>query len=301
MMRNLFASTAVATLIASGAFAQEATATAPQEPAMQTQGAVVAPDGHLATQIIGETVYNGTGDDAQHIGDVNDIVIGANGNIEAVVIGVGGFLGIGEKNVAVDFAQLDWAEKDGDRWLVAPTTKEQLEQQAAFDRSAYEPTRAAAATDPAVTAPAGQEPMDQAAQNTAPANPVAPTAATDTTTTAAIDRSTLKEMPAAEMRAEDLVGTTVYGADDANVGEIGDVLLTADGKIDAYLVDVGGFLGIGEKEVAIGSDNLAFMADKDGNKYLYTTFTKEQLDAAAAYDKGTYAEKRDTQRVITTQ
>jgi sporulation protein YlmC with PRC-barrel domain len=324
MIRNLLATTAVATLIATGAFAQEATtpAPAPADPAMQqdTAAPVVKADGHLATQIIGETVYNGAGDDAQHIGDVNDIVIGPDGNIQAVVVGVGGFLGIGEKNVAVDFAQLDWAERDGDRWLVAPTTKEQLEQQAAFDRSAYEPATTAAATDPAVTTPAdpavqptdqaqntapaepAAEPMDQA-QNAAPADPAAPaaTAPTDTTTTAAIDRSTLKEMPAAEMRAEDLVGTTVYGADDANVGEIGDVLLTADGKIDAYLVDVGGFLGIGEKEVAIGSDNLAFMTDNDGNKYLYTTFTKEQLDAAAAYDKATYAEKRDTQRVMTTQ
>jgi sporulation protein YlmC with PRC-barrel domain len=313
MIRNLLATTAVATLIATGAFAQEATTTAPApaDPAVQDQAAVVKADGHLATQIIGETVYNGTGDDAQNIGDVNDIVIGADGNIEAVVIGVGGFLGLGEKNVAVDFAQLDWAERDGDRWLVAPTTKEQLEQQAAFDRSAYEPAMTTAASDPAVTAPADPavkaadpavEPMDQA-QNTAPADPAAPaaTTATDTTTTAAIDKSTLKEMPATEMRAEDLVGTTVYGADDANVGEIGDVLLTADGKIDAYLVDVGGFLGVGEKEVAIGSDNLAFMTDNDGNKYLYTTFTKEQLDAAAAYDKATYAEKRDAQRVMTTQ
>jgi sporulation protein YlmC with PRC-barrel domain len=307
MIRNLLATTALASLIATGAFAQEATTTAPApaDPAMQdTAAPVVKADGHLATQIIGETVYNGTGDDAQNIGDVNDIVIGADGNIEAVVIGVGGFLGIGEKNVALDFAQLDWAERDGDRWLVAPTTKEQLEQQAAFDRSAYEPAMTTAASDPAVTAPADPavEPMDQA-QTTAPADPAAPaaTAPTDTTTTAAIDRSTLKEMPATEMRAEDLIGTTVYGANDANVGSIGDVLLTADGKIDAYLVDVGGFLGMGAKEVAIGSDNLAFMTDNDGNKYLYTTFTKEQLDAAAAYDKASYAEKRDAQRMMTTQ
>ena len=48
----------------------------------------------------------------------------------------------------------------------------------------------------------------------------------------------------------------------SNVGEIGDVVLTADGKIDAYIIDVGGFLGVGEKEVAIGSDNLAFMTDR---------------------------------------
>ncbi len=40
------------------------------------------------------------------------------------------------------------------------------------------------------------------------------------------------------------------------------------------------------------------MTDNDGNKYLYTTFTKEQLDAAAAYDKSTFAEKRTDQRLL---
>jgi hypothetical protein len=68
-----------------------------------------------------------------------------------------------------------------------------------------------------------------------------------------------------------------------------------------YLIDVGGFLGVGEKEVAVGSDNLSFMTDKEGNKYLYRSFSKEQLEAAAGYDKATYAEKRDAQRLIMTQ
>ena len=65
------------------------------------------------------------------------------------------------------------------------------------------------------------------AQNPAPADPAAPApdASTDTTTTAAIDKSTLTEMPATDVRAEEMIGTTVYGADDANVGEIGDVVL----------------------------------------------------------------------------
>jgi sporulation protein YlmC with PRC-barrel domain len=276
----------------------------------QEAAPMVKAEGYLATKIIGETVYNGTGDDAQNIGDVNDIVIGKDGNVEAIVVGVGGFLGIGEKDVAVEYAQLNWAEKDGDRWLVAPMTKEQLESQAAFDRSAYEPAPApVAANDPAVapaapanesTAAAPADPAapatDKMAQNPAPADPAAP-AATDATKTAAIDKSTLTKLPATDIRAEEMVGTTVYGADDANVGEIGDVVLTADGKVDAYIIDVGGFLGVGEKEVAVGSDNLAFMTDKDGNKYLYTSFTKDQLNAAATYDKATYAEKRDEQRL----
>ena len=152
---------------------------------------------------------------------------------------------------------------------------------------------AAAPADPATPA------TDETAEATPPADPAAP--ATDEVKTTAIDKSTLTELPATDVRAEDMIGTTVYGAGDVNVGEIGDVALTADGKVDAYIIDVGGFLGVGEKEVAIGSDNLAFMTDKDGNKYLYTSFTKEQLDAAAAYDKATYTEKRDAQRLIMTQ
>jgi sporulation protein YlmC with PRC-barrel domain len=371
MFRNLLATTAIATLVATGAFAQDATTPAPDpatpaptETAPATDQAVKAPEvtgeGNLATQIIGESVYNGTGDDAENIGDVNDIVIGTDGNIEAVVVGVGGFLGIGEKDVAVDFAQLDWAERDGDRWLVAPMTKEQLETQAAFDRSAYEPEQPVASTEPSATPPAGgvapapdttaeapAEPApDATAEAPAPAEPAAPApdataeapatttpvpetttqaepapaapapsdqtaqtepaapapdASTDTTTTGAIDKSTLKEMPATDVRAEEMIGTKVYGAGDVDVGEIGDVVLTPDGKIDAYVVDVGGFLGVGEKEVALGSDNLAFMTDAQGNKYLYTNFTKEQLNAAAAYDEKTYTEKRDDQRLMMTQ
>jgi hypothetical protein len=104
-------------------------------------------------------------------------------------------------------------------------------------------------------------------------------------------------MPMDKISAEDIVGTTVYGANDANVGEIGDVVLTQDGKVDAVVIDVGGFLGVGEKQVAIGMDKLSFMTDKDGNKYLYTNFSKEQLEAQVAYDKSTWAEKRDEQRM----
>jgi len=105
-------------------------------------------------------------------------------------------------------------------------------------------------------------------------------------------------MPADKISADTLIGTTVYGANDANVGKISDVVLSADNKVDAIVLDVGGFLGMGTKPVAIGMDKLKFMSDKDGNNYLYTNFTKEQLEAQAAYDKGSYADKRDEQRLI---
>ncbi|WP_027053990.1 PRC-barrel domain-containing protein [Mesorhizobium erdmanii] len=256
-------------------------------------------DGNLATNIIGENVYNGTADDAQKIGDVNDIVLTKEGKAESLVIGVGGFLGMGEKNVTYDFSKAKWAEKNGDRWLVAETTKEELQAQPDFNRKAYDPVPATTASnEPAATAPAANTaPAAAPADKTAEA-PATDATAPDQTQTAAIDKSTLTAMPVGEIRADDLKGTNVYGANDAKVGEIGDVVLTPDKKTDAVIINVGGFLGIGSKEVAVGMDNLKFMTDKDGNKYLYTTFTKEQLEAQPAYDKGSYAEKRDQQRMI---
>ncbi len=61
------------------------------------------------------------------IGDVNDILLNKGGKVEAVIIGVGGFLGVGEKNVAVPFSSIKVAEKNGSRYLVLETTKEALQ------------------------------------------------------------------------------------------------------------------------------------------------------------------------------
>jgi hypothetical protein len=229
-------------------------------------------------------------------------VIGPDGKVESVVIGVGGFLGIGEKNVAVNYGEVEWAEQNGDRWLVVNTTKEQLQAQADFARRAYDPAPAGGSTAMAPADETTTAPSDGTAAvaptTPAPGSTAQAPAATDDTTTAAIDKSQLTEVPAGEISTEELVGTTVYGADDSNIGEIGDVLMSQDGKVDTIVLDVGGFLGVGEKKVAVGMDNLSFMADKDGNKYLYTTFTKEQLDAQPAYDASTYADKRDEQRMM---
>lgn len=302
MIRTLFATTALATLLAGAAYAQETTAPQPAPAAPMTDtaapadAAVMRADGHLATNLIGETVYNGSGDNAENIGKVNDLVINATGNIEQVVVGVGGFLGIGEKNVALPYNEIKWSERDGDRWIVVSATKDQLQAQPDFDRRPYEPAVAAA---PAA-APAATDTMAQApATTTAPADTTAQApAATDNTATAAIDRSTLKEMPAGEISADNLIGTNVYGSNDSNLGEISDVVLTQDGKVDAVIIDVGGFLGIGAKPVAVGMDKLAFMTDGNGNNYLYTTFTKEQLESATAYDKSSWAQNRDQQRLM---
>jgi len=341
MIRKLLATTAIATLLATGALAQ--TAPAPGQPApAATESAPAAPkiihaEGHLATNVIGQSVYNSTGEDASNIGKVNDLVIGPDNQIDAVVIGVGGFLGIGSKDVAIEYGLVNWAERDDDRVMVVETSAEALAALPEFDRDAYRPmpadadismtepataedlqgaeaTAAAEAattdTDTAASAPTepspGSTPVMPAPSNdtaTAPTPPsgndmaAAPNeeapANTDNTQTSAIDRSTLQEQPIDQISSEQFVGTTVYGANDENIGEIGDVVLNDTGQVEAVIVDVGGFLGIGEKPVAVGMENLSFMADEDGKLHLYTAFTREQLEAQPAYDESSFAQNRD--------
>jgi sporulation protein YlmC with PRC-barrel domain len=395
MIRKLLATTAIATLVSTGAIAQTTTqpadATAPantmQNPAAADQQMVVRADGNLASNIIGESVYNGTDENAERIGEVNDIVIGSDGAIQALVIGVGGFLGIGEKDVAIEYDLAQWIDRDNDRWLVVETSEEALKAQEEFDRLAYQPmpsdsdvseTRPATAEDLAAAPAEGEENMaddDMAAapagdaapgSNTTAAAPVegeaasdmaaapvegetaddmatapvegrtnetaaapaegeevdvvvvapdgseqpaasdqtavseeaAPVEGTDQTRTAAIDRSTLQPMAAEDLTAENVIGTTVYGANEENIGEVGDLVLSQDGKIDAMIVNVGGFLGIGEKEVAVGLDKIEFMLDENGNRYVYTPFTQEQLEAQPEYDEAAYGERRDDMRMV---
>ena len=82
-------------------------------------------------------------------------------------------------------------------------------------------------------------------------------------------------------------GTNVIGADDAKIGSVSDILFDKDGKIEAYVVGVGGFLGIGSKDVALAPT--AFQAvpgDKSKNESdrLRLSMTKDQLKEAANFE-----------------
>jgi sporulation protein YlmC with PRC-barrel domain len=74
----------------------------------------------------------------------------------------------------------------------------------------------------------------------------------------------------------------VYDPSDAKIGEISDVLLNKQGKVDAFMVAVGGFLGVGEKDVAVPFDAV-HATQKDGKWYLTMNATKDALKNAPGY------------------
>lgn len=277
MIRDLLASTTLAVVVASACGAAQAATT--------TVDSTSVSDSHLASNIIGKKVYNGSDDSAASVGSVDDVLINKSGTVESIIVDVGGFLGLGEKDVAVAYNTVKWVEKNGDRWLVINSTSDQLKAEAAFDRKAYD---VAAATNNTASSTTTNTSTAVAPSTTPKANTVAATT----------DKASMSPVDPGKIRSQDLVGTTVYGANDERVGEIGDIVLTKDSKIDAFIIEVGGFLGMGKKEVAVGFDKLKFMEDKAGKRYLYTSFTKEQLKAQPAYDKTTWTDKRDSQRLV---
>ena len=326
MLRTLLTTTAIATLLVGGAVAQDAPANTMDtnttamdaevavDPAMNSSilatGYTVVDTDNLTSEIMGMPVYGAAGEDAEQVGDINNLVIAEDGTISAVVLGVGGFLGIGEKTVAVNYDELQWTtDEDGELRLVLPTTKEALEAAPDFeavdrddmadDTMATDTTMAtddnAMATDTTVVEPANDTAMAPAADTTGDVTAVD---TMDQPVTGPIDRTTLTD---AAMTAEELIGTNAYGPNDEHLGAIGDVVLGEDGAtVEAVIIDFGGFLGIGTKPVAVSVDNLSFALDESNNRYLFVNVTREQLDAAVAFDADTYPTDRD-QQLLTTE
>lgn len=96
-----------------------------------------------ASKLEGVDVYN---DRDEKIGDISEVLVDRQGKVEAVVIAVGGFLGLGQRDVAVPFNQLRWQVNERQNTAAAPSTK------APRDTNT---TASTSTTRPAASAPAG--------------------------------------------------------------------------------------------------------------------------------------------------
>jgi len=66
------------------------------------------------------------------IGDIDDVLVDKSGKVTGLVIGVGGFLGMGEKDVIVPFTAVKTAKKNDKWWLTLDETKEDLKNAPGF-------------------------------------------------------------------------------------------------------------------------------------------------------------------------
>merc|ERR1712232_242695 len=186
IMKRIIATTAVALMLGTSAFASDANTSANT---MLNTYAAEQPGDIFASEFIGMRIYSaenewnswddgarvepGANADWDDIGEIDDVIFGEDGQVKAVILGVGGFIGIGEKDIAVPMDQIKTVyEGEGDDYfLVVSTNKETLTNAEAFQR-AEDKEMAAAET----------ESMDNSADMTAEAvaEPDADVVATET-------------------------------------------------------------------------------------------------------------------------
>jgi len=134
------------------------------------------------------------------------------------------------------------------------------------------PVLAQDATAPAVTPAVATAPT---AAPTAPATAPAPTIAPAP--------KFLGQQSPDEILASNLIGATIYDPSNQDLGKVNDVILTQDGKVDAIVIGVGGFLGMGQKNVAVQFSAMQQTTDQNGAVKLVLDSTKDELNAAPAY------------------
>jgi hypothetical protein len=132
-------------------------------------------------------------------------------------------------------------------------------------------------------APPPAQPPGMQQPETSPAAPQHPPAAPSSRGAAgqALEHSRQAEQLIDRLSAEGqkLIGKDLYGADNQSVGKIRDAVIGADGKLAAVLVDLGGFLGIGAKTVALPVEELSVADDR----LIAQGLTKKTAEAMPEY------------------
>jgi sporulation protein YlmC with PRC-barrel domain len=199
-------------------------------------------------------------DDMDHIGEINEIVLSSDGQIRAIVIGAGGFLGMGEHDIAVTMDQIAFATDQDDRserYVVVNTRADILRDTPAYDRTAMAQT------------------ISQ--QQNAPTNQ---------TTFAApqVQRDGYDRVEATEVSADLLLGKSVYDVNDTDVGEVTDLIINDSGEITNVIIDFGGFLGIGSSQASLAFDELTILStDGYGDVRIYVDATRDQIQNLPQY------------------
>jgi sporulation protein YlmC with PRC-barrel domain len=262
----------LAAVLASGAataFAQPQQATAPPAagttslPGRDMPAATVSGD---TRNLIGRSVQTAQND---MIGEIRSVYIGPDGKIDGLIVGVGGILGVGEREVRLAWSDL--RPSDNGEKVVLNITKDELKARPEYKYNEKAPWTAG---DPTRLA------RERAASDrmSAERNMVSTTSSGDFNVYG-------------ETSGDAFIGTNVRNQSNEIVGKVEDVYIDDRGAIKTVVVSIGGFLGMGTKDVAVRWSDIG--RSRDGRSLVLTTnWTRESLKAMPEYKY----ERRQTQR-----
>jgi sporulation protein YlmC with PRC-barrel domain len=229
--------------------------------------AKAAPSVWLASDLIGMKVVT---PQAEKIGKIEDVVVHPGGEVAYAVLSFGGVMGLGDKLFAMPWTVLravepDTAKKDSERSLVLPLDKERMKTAPGFDKGNW-PIMANADWSKDIDAyyadarrPDAKKPVEAAARTSV-----------------------------ITWKCTDLKGVDVKMPTGESLGDIKEVAVDTSGRVSYVVLSVGGFLGIGDRLVAVPWDALKFSlaGDKGDKKLITLATTKQQLEQAPQFKPG---------------
>lgn len=206
----------------------------------------------------------------ENVGNISDIVITQDGDVQGVLIDVGGFLGLGARTVMIDMSELYFvtneADAEGeDRYSVLVSlSKEQLEAMPAWDEAQL--TSGFASSSPAM--------MQEQTQ-------------TQTSGDSTAAEGGFAPMPEQARTAERLTGANAYTPEGEDIATVSELVLDEDGSTSHLVMDVGGFLGMGSHTVALDIAEVDILwNDAEDEVRVEVPLSEEELRALPAYEKG---------------
>lgn len=254
-MKNLMISTAILAALALPAVAQDSAFVGAATPGAVHASDLIGARIYASNGAIDATEYKGVQDGWTDIGEVNDLVLNRDGKIDAVLVDIGGFLGIGERQAAVGMSSLHFVSDastadDPQDWFLVMNA----------DRATIE------------GAPEWKMSQTGTMHKTEEKKSVK------------MARDGYTTIKSTDLTSEMLTGAITYDVQDKKIGEVSNLILTDDGKISAAIIDVGGFLGMGEKPVEVKIDQLNILHQNDGSEVrVYVSLTKDELEAMPSY------------------
>jgi sporulation protein YlmC with PRC-barrel domain len=233
-----------------------------------------------------------------NIGSVSDVIVDEQGEIRAIVLDVGGFLGIGAREVALSTEEIEFGydqENPDQFYVISQVTAEELENAPEFDRDQLRQQREEGAgvaqdeqqdaavvgtdqqqqpatQDQAATDPGAQQDQQWRGDRQAMAAPQ-------------MQREGFQEAEAQEITADNLLGANVYDINDENIGSVSDIVMGAEGQAEYAVIDIGGFLGLGTHTVAIGFDEMQVLHDEGwADLRVYVDASQEELENMPEYE-----------------
>ena len=185
--------------------------------------------------------------------------------------------------------ETDTAEAPEGEAEMEADTAEAPEADAEMEADTAEAPDTDAATDTA-EAPATTEPVSEDTAEAPATEPLGDTVAPADTTAEAPAEEPAKPVEGQitmqsenTILADDLIGSNVYSDAGEKIGDVDDLIVNLDGTVEGVVIGVGGFLGMGEKWVAVKMDSLSTMTDESGTLRLVSSATKTDLEAAEAF------------------